>query len=245
MTVEAVRFTCGGNVRVKPARASGITQLAYRLALILFVLAIFVAGYQLFGFPSSKDLRVEAISLLRSYGLPIVFAAAFLEAFFVVGWYFPGTFILVITVAFSSAGEIPFPYVATVFALGLLTAYVADYLLGLLGWYAFLAGTNSPVVARAIRFMTRYGPLGFVLAAIHPNSGGAAAVAAGALRFRPRTFVLVAGIAATLWSAIWTAALAVLGEAILPFLDLRIALLGGAFILTVVFVVGLLRRGRV
>src|SRR5256885_17115236 len=85
------------------------------IAFPLAVLAVFGLLYAIWlalDLPPEETIIASAKVYLDRYGLAIVLVCAYLEALLVIGWYFPGT--LVIIVAMIVATAEPLRYVETV-----------------------------------------------------------------------------------------------------------------------------------
>lgn len=103
------------------------------VALPLAVLAVFLLLYAVWlalDLPPEETIVEIARGYLDRYGVVIVLISAYLEGLLLIGWYFPGT--LVIIFALIAAGP-DVPRVAQVAALagsGLFAAYVTNFLAG-------------------------------------------------------------------------------------------------------------------
>lgn len=96
------------------------------MSLILF--------WNLFNLPNTEVLAEIARNWFVRHGLPVVFAASFLEGLLLVGNYFPGAFIIVLGIVLSTSvsGAIAVLIVGTA---GLMLSHIVNYYLGRYGWY--------------------------------------------------------------------------------------------------------------
>lgn len=90
--------------------------------------------WEIFGLPSTQVLGETAAKLFETYGLLIIFVAAFLEGLILIGNYFPGAFIIVLGVVLSASlgGAIGVLVIGTA---GLMLSHALNYYLGKHGWH--------------------------------------------------------------------------------------------------------------
>ena len=69
--------------------------------LALFLIVLIIADYFLM-FPSIQEITIYSKNLFSKYGYAIIVIAAFVEAFFMIGLYFPGSFVILLSVMISN-----------------------------------------------------------------------------------------------------------------------------------------------
>ncbi|MDZ4227202.1 MAG: VTT domain-containing protein [Patescibacteria group bacterium] len=174
----------------------------------LFALAAVAVFYLVWGMldlPPQEEVIQLARYYFEAYGLITVFVCAIIEAVLFVGWYFPGSLVIVLAVVFAGRD---LPQLFAVFAvttLGFFVAYVFNYLVGKYGWHRLLLalGLGAPL-EKAQAQLVRYGPRAIFLTFWHPNFGGLTSTAAGILQMPFRTFFIYMIVATTLWDIFWT-----------------------------------------
>src|SRR4051794_40608053 len=71
-----------------------------------------------------ETLAAAAKDYLNRYGVVIVLISAYLEGLLLIGWYFPGTLVIVVALIFAAPHPARFALVAAVAGTGLLSAFV-------------------------------------------------------------------------------------------------------------------------
>jgi membrane protein DedA with SNARE-associated domain len=199
------------------------------VALPLAVLALFLLLYALWlalDLPPEETIIAIAKDYLDRYGVVIVLISAYLEGLLLIGWYFPGT--LVIIFALIAAGP-DVPRVVGVAALagsGLFAAYVTNFLAGKYGWYRLLLGfgLREPLEKAQARLI-RYGPSAIVTSYWQANLASVISTAAGILQFSVPRFLAWSLAAEAFWVAFWSTLIFFLGGAALSLAGFRIILL--------------------
>jgi len=171
----------------------------------LAAVAVFYLFWNLFSLPSQEEVIRLAEDYFEKYGLITVFVCAIIEAVLFIGWYFPGSLVIVLGVVFAGRD---FPQLLSVFAvttLGFFVAYTFNYFAGKYGWYRLLRvlGFGGPL-KKAQTHLTAYGPRAIFLTFWHPNFGGLTATAAGVLHMPFQTFFIYMVVATTMWDVFWT-----------------------------------------
>jgi membrane protein DedA with SNARE-associated domain len=199
------------------------------IALPLAVLAVFLILYAVWvalDLPPEETIIAIAQSYLDRYGAVIVLVSAYLEGVLVIGWYFPGT--LVIIFALIAAGP-DIPRVAQVAALagaGLFAAYVTNFFAGKYGWYRVLLafGLREPL-ENAQRRLTRYGLSAIFTSYWQANLASVISTAAGILQFSAPRFLVYSLVAEAFWVTFWASLIFFLGRAALSLAGFRMILL--------------------
>src|SRR5205085_11917240 len=104
----------------------------------LAVLAVFGLLYAIWlalDLPPEETIIAGAKSYLDRYGLAIVLVCAYLEALFVIGWYFLGTLVIIVAMIVATAEPARYVETAALGGLGLYPGQVANFFAGKYGWY--------------------------------------------------------------------------------------------------------------
>ncbi len=110
--------------------------LSLPLSLLATFLSLFIA-WRLFDLPSTEILTEHINTWFDSYGLIIIFISACIEGMLLFGGYFPGVFIIFVSVA--SANSLSDALIRIcIGTLGLMCAHLANYILGKYGWHKLL-----------------------------------------------------------------------------------------------------------
>src|SRR5690349_13495524 len=75
--------------------------IAFPLA-VLAVFGLLYAIWRLLDLPPEETLAQIAKGYLDRYGVIIVLVAAYLEGLLLIGWYFPGTLVIVLALIFAA-----------------------------------------------------------------------------------------------------------------------------------------------
>lgn len=155
-----------------------------------------------FHLPPADVFALQIGGWLHEYGLPIVFLSAIAEGMLLVGGYFPGIFIISISVILARS-----PYEAfiavVVGSAGLMVAHVANYLLGRYGWYRLLVAFGlSHSVATAKDRLERRGPMAIFLSYWMPSLASLTDTAAGIIAMPFRRFLLFSVAGVIFWDSL-------------------------------------------
>lgn len=110
------------------------------LSMPLSVLAIYLSLdliWRIFNLPNPENLTLILKEWFSQYGLFTLFFSAILEGLLVVGNYFPGVLVIVLSVLVAGSAKGAMMAVA-VGTIGLMIAHVINYFLGKYGWYKIL-----------------------------------------------------------------------------------------------------------
>ena len=207
-------------------------MLRRALKIVAFPLAVLVVFGVLYAIWRALDLPPEATiisvgkSYLDHYGLIVAFICGYVEALVVVGWYFPGT--LVVIAAMIAAVSDPVRYVETaaLAACGLYCGQVTNFFAGRHGWCRLLLafGLREPL-EKAQRRLTKYGLSAIFTTYWQANLASCISTGAGVLEFPARRFLVLAFLAQTFWSGFWAILIFLLGPAALSLAGFRMILL--------------------
>jgi membrane protein DedA with SNARE-associated domain len=146
--------------------------------------------------------------LFGEYGLPMVFAAVFLEQ---LGPPVPSGPLLIVAGALASDGQVSWPSIAGVTWLACMLGNVLLYIVGRrYGREAMSAlcrlsvSPNSRADKTEISF-ERWGPALLIVAALIPGARTLAPSLAGADKLRPVVFLIYSALGAALWTGLYLA----------------------------------------
>ena len=199
------------------------------MAFPLAVLAVFGLLYAIWlalDLPPEETLIAIARSYLDRYGLAIVLVCAYLEALLVIGWYFPGTLVIIVALIVAAAEPVRYAETAAVGGLGLYLGQVTNFFAGKYGWYRLLLafGLREPL-ENAKRRLLKYGLSAIFTTFWQANLASCISTAAGILQFSPQRFLVLALLAQTFWFAFWATLIFLLGPAALTLAGFRMILL--------------------
>jgi membrane protein YqaA with SNARE-associated domain len=132
------------------------------LSALVFYVSVFLL-WQAGLIPSPTEIIGMLEELYRSYGLPGLFAASFLEGIVYLGLYFPGSFVVALAVVLSDGSFISLISISLVVAAALTLTALINYILG-----RNMGRGISPENARTAK--RKRLSKGFLLACVHPNA---------------------------------------------------------------------------
>ncbi len=190
--------------------------LAMPIVLLIVLVSVY-AIWEIFNLPPAEVFAEQAGRWFNDYGLIIVFLVAILEGMLLIGGYFPGVFIIFISVITASS----FPEAALRIAigtLGLFLGHVFNYGLGRYGWYRLLArlGATSSIEEAREKLPRQGLPAALFGSYWLPSMGAFADTAAGILRLPFKRFVLFSLLASVCWNFLVGTILYFMGEKALP-----------------------------
>src|ERR1044071_2792667 len=123
-----------------------LTIVAFPLA-VLAVFGLLYAIWLALDLPPEETLIAIAKSYLDRFGLAIVLVSAYLEALLLIGWYFPGTLVIIFALIVAAAEPPRDVETAAIAALGLYGGQVTNFFAGKYGWYRLLLafGLRAPL----------------------------------------------------------------------------------------------------
>lgn len=195
--------------------------------------------------PPEETLVPIANSYFQKYGAITVFVAALIEGILVVGWYFPGSTIIVLCLIIASSNEFTFGAATLSAAAGLSLAYMANYGLGKYGWYNLLVrfGFRDTVTAAKKR-VSKHGLTAIFLTYWQFGLASATSTAAGILHIAFLPFVVVSTLGVLFWTAFYAGLIFFLGPAAMQLVGLKLLLLIAAVWILVVVARELAMRRR-
>jgi len=198
--------------------------IAFPLA-VLGIFALLYAVWMALDLPPEQTIMAIAKDYLDRYGVVIVLVCAYLEALLVIGWYFPGTLVIIFAMIVAVADPLRYVEVAATAGFGLFCGQVTNFFAGKYGWYRLLLafGLREPL-ENAKRRLTKYGLSAIFTTFWQANLASLISTAAGILQFSERRFIVLAFIAQTLWFTFWATLIFVLGPAALALAGFRMIL---------------------
>ena len=152
-------------VRLKQYLEPGI--FPFTLVVIL-ALARFI--WAPLGLPDTETLIQISRAFFEQYGYAALFVAAFLESLFMISFYFPGSFMVVLAIIVSDRSFYSLAVIACVGIASVLAATAVNYWLGREGFYRLLLRLGSrKIVERMQLWLDKYGLLTLFLSGMHPN----------------------------------------------------------------------------
>jgi membrane protein DedA with SNARE-associated domain len=199
------------------------------IALPLAVLAVFGLLYLIWlalDLPPEDTMVRIAKDYLDRHGILIVLIAAYLEGLLLIGWYFPGTLVIILALVLAGPDPLRVAQVAAAAGIGLFAAYVTNFYAGKYGWYRLLLafGLREPL-ANAQRRLNKYGLSAIFTTYWQANLASCISTAAGILQFPAARFVAYSFAAEALWVTFWATLIFFLGKAALSLAGFRMILL--------------------
>lgn len=199
--------------------------IALPLAFLGILLSL-VALWKALQLPSEEELIAVARQYFDRYGYGVVFVSALIEGMLLLGLYYPGSFVIFLGVILAGQNIPRVGAVVLVVTLGLLIAYLLNYLLGKYGWYRlFVRFGLRQQIEKAQARLARQGPNIIFVTYWHPNFAALTAAAAGILHLTFIRFLLYSVVAALGWNTFWAALIYWLGEVALELTGIRFAII--------------------
>ena len=192
---------------------------------MLAVFGVLYAIWRVLDLPPEETMIAAARNYLERYGLWVVLICAYIEAIVVVGWYFPGTLVIIVAMIASVLEPARYVETAALAAVGLYCGQVTNFYGGKYGWYRLLLafGLREPL-DRAQRRLIKYGLSAIFTTYWQANLASCISTAAGILQFPARRFLVLAFLAQALWFAFWSTLIYLLGPAALSLAGFRMIL---------------------
>lgn len=151
--------------------------------------------------PDAPALIQQIKQVYGVYGYDLVFLGALLEGTFLVGFYVPGSFIVLLGAALSKSGVVSFPLVVLFGTLGLSLGYVINYALGRFGWYRILSGFGFDKGIEAAKDKLRhYQDKAIFYGYMMPSTASLLSTAAGIMKMPFKKFVVQSVLTQAFWS---------------------------------------------
>jgi membrane protein DedA with SNARE-associated domain len=199
--------------------------IAFPLA-VLAVFGLLYAVWLALDLPPEETMAQAAKDYLDRYGVVIVLISAYLEGLLLIGWYFPGTLVIILALVFAAPDPLRTAEVAAIAGTGLFSAYVTNFFAGKYGWYRLLLafGLREPL-ENAQKRLTKYGLSAIFTTYWQANLASCISTAAGILQFPVGRFVALSFLAEAMWVSFWSTLIFFLGKAALSLAGFRMILL--------------------
>lgn len=180
-----------------------LSYLRY-LPYVLILVYAGVIGLVIWKLPKPEDLLRAIEGVYRSVGYPLVFLAAIMESTFLLGFYVPGSTVILFGAALAKTGAVSFPVVLLLGTLGLLIGYTINYFLGRYGWYHVLSQFGfDKGIQEAEKKLKQHGGKALFVGYLFPNGAAFMSTAAGVLKMPFQKFLLWSIASQTFWSLLW------------------------------------------
>lgn len=154
----------------------------------------------------------------------IIFIGALLEALLFVGFYFPGSLIIVLGVAVAPDPFHAFLAVLAVSA-GVLVGYSLNYFLGRYGWYKIFLKLGMRSAIENSKAKMEKNDMRYIFYTFwNPALAAFTSTAAGILQLGYKRFLLLAFMAIAAWNTFWGVLVYSLGESALMLLSFSLVL---------------------
>ncbi|RJQ29017.1 hypothetical protein C4565_02710 [Candidatus Parcubacteria bacterium] len=175
------------------------------LSLPLSLLALFLSLniiWRVFDLPPAEVFAQQVEVWFRSYGLIVLFISAFIEGVLLFGGYFPGVFVIFISIVLSQSIPDAILRVA-VASVGLFLAHVFNYALGKYGWHRLLSRFGlKHSIAQAQENLVAHGALAIFSSYWLPSIGTLTDTAAGILQMPFKKFFVASLLSVIFWDSL-------------------------------------------
>ena len=163
---------------------------------------------------SSRDMFLGF--LMRQFdrhGYWLVFVAALIEGFFIIGNWFPGGVVIFLGVISAGNDIKRVIIVVSLVCLAFFISYYLNYLVGKYGWYKlFVSLKLKESLDRAQKRLQKQAFNAIILSYWEPNIASVTATAAGILFLPLKKFLPYSAFAIVMWNTAWGVLVHTLGE---------------------------------
>jgi membrane protein DedA with SNARE-associated domain len=136
-----------------------------------------------------------------TYGYYLIFLGALVEGIFILGFYIPGSLIVLLGVSLARLGILSFPLVVIFGISGFCLAYCFNYYLGRVGWYKIVEGFGfEKQIDGAKKKLVSHYSAAFFWGYIMPSTGSVLSTASGILRVPFKAFIFRTLLIQSFWS---------------------------------------------
>jgi membrane protein DedA with SNARE-associated domain len=194
-------------------------------ALFWFLLvAVLAIVWKILDLPSEEETIMIVTSWLREYGLWVVLIGSIIETLLFVGFYFPGSVIIFLSVALSPDPLQAVKAIITV-SLGMLIGYSINYLLGKYGWYKVFLKLGMKGGIENAKIKMEKNDLRYIFYTYwNPGLGSFTSTAAGVIQMNYSRLLLLMIFAVAIWNTFWGVLVYSLRESALALLDFTLIL---------------------
>ncbi|KND48944.1 MAG: hypothetical protein AB200_00760 [Parcubacteria bacterium C7867-005] len=174
--------------------------LSVPLTFLLLYISL-AAVWLVFDFPETQELLVVVNYWFDKYGLPALFICSVLEGILLVGTYFPGVFVIFVSVILAD-NPIEAIFAILVGTAGLMIAHIINYILGKYGWYRLFVkfGLQNAIGQSQTKLLKR-GPIAILGSYWSPALGALTDTAAGIMQMPFKIFITYSLMSAVLWNS--------------------------------------------
>ena len=159
--------------------------------------------------PTPTELAAIGERFYKDYGLWVVFAAAVIEGLFMVNFYFPGSFVIVLAVIIVPHTFSALAPIALIVWLAFLLAGSINYCLGKFGFYkALLFLGHRSIIDRTQQWMDRKGKWAIFIAGVHQNILAVMQVCMGIARVGVLKTLVLSAVSLAIWIPVSTVVVA-------------------------------------
>jgi membrane-associated protein len=154
--------------------------------------------------PETAVLMQQITGLYGHFGYSLVFFGAFLEVLFLIGFYVPGSVVVLLGAALAKQGIVQFPYVYLLGSFGAVCGYIINYMLGRFGLQGILSVFGlTESMKGTTENIRKHGPKAIFVGYFFPGSGSFFSTAAGVLGMPFKTFLVWSIVSQLFWSLLW------------------------------------------
>jgi membrane protein DedA with SNARE-associated domain len=163
---------------------------------------------------SSRDLFLGFLmKQFDQHGYWLVFVAALLEGFFIIGNWFPGGVVIFLGVISAGNDIKRVVIVVSLVCIAFFISYYLNYLVGKYGWYKLFVGLKlKDSLDRAQKRLQNQAFNAIILSYWEPNIASVTATAAGILFLPLKEFLPYSALAIVMWNTAWGVLVHTLGE---------------------------------
>jgi len=175
--------------------------LSLPFSLLLLFISLNIA-WRIFDLPPAEILAQQIEGWFRTYGLIVLFVSAFIEGVLLFGGYFPGVFVIFISIVLSPSIPVAILRVA-IGTLGLYLAHLFNFVLGKYGWYKLLSKFGlKQSIQQAQDNVLNHGALAIFTSYWLPSIGTLTDTAAGIMHMPFKKFALISALSVIFWDAV-------------------------------------------
>lgn len=177
----------------------GIIPLILAISYILFIFC-----YRLLGLPSPETLGKLFSHLLTEYGTPILIVASLIEGVFMISFYFPGSFVILLSILVSDKSIKSILFICIYSLVGFLMSNIINYFLGLFGYYkALLFLGKGDTVKKMEIWLSKNKYKTLFFASVHPNILSFAFVSCGIAKQKSLPLFVFSLFSLSFWISLW------------------------------------------
>jgi membrane protein DedA with SNARE-associated domain len=147
------------------------------------------------------------------HGYRLVFVAALLEGFLIIGNWFPGGVVIFLGVVSAGQDIRRVVIVVSLVCVAFFVSYFLNYLMGKYGWYKVFVGLKlKKSLDRARKRLEKHAFDAIILSYWEPNIASVTATAAGVLFLPLKKFLPYSLFEIVMWNTVWGVTVHLLGE---------------------------------